>query len=185
MPMWCVPGPGLHSRCETALMLPVELSQALGSSASGQVGEGPGLSLGLCSPRIPSCSMGPVRFPHRHPRDAWFLLVPGKDGEVLPLRRLPEHLLQLKSKVGLSRGRRPPPQEGAWQPPRSLGQQSCVCPAAGGLAGPAQPLCLSRVRSTFIAAASRPVAAGSPTPRPPASTSTECNTRVMVSVSRR
>lgn len=32
----------------------------------------------------------------------WFLVVPGKDGEVLPLCRMPEHLVQLKSKVGLS-----------------------------------------------------------------------------------
>lgn len=32
------------------------------------------------------------------------VVTPGKDGEVLPVCRMPEHLLQLNSKVGLGRG---------------------------------------------------------------------------------
>lgn len=52
------------------------------------------------SPRIPQLLKEPrVVFPLS--LMVCVVSFPGKDGEVLPLCRMPEHLVQLKSKVGL------------------------------------------------------------------------------------
>lgn len=103
-------------------------------------------------------------------------VTPGKDGEVLPLRSMPEHLVQLKSKVGLSRAEGCPRgvRAAPTLPPMT---ELCVLHYREVSQPHSATLC-SRGQSTSTAAVSHRAAAGSPTPLPPASSSTACGTRV-------